>query len=253
MSETLAPAMVPYAAALEAFYSGDTECELLVRRDDGFEARLAVRHFFRQEAGFSPIDRHSVEQCQGRVLDVGAGVGAHSMALQARGLLVTALDVSAVATRIMRVRGVGDARCGDVYGFGGEVYDTVLLMGHGIGMAGDLAGLDRFLDHIRTLVRKNGSLILDSLDVTRNSDPTHLAYHQANRRAGRYVGETRIQFEFAGEKGPFCAWLHVDPGTLGRHAQSRGWTCEVLLEEASGEYLARLGLPGQPLTGRRWG
>ena len=63
---------------------------------------------------------------------------------------------------------------------------------------------------------------------------------QANRRAGRYIGAVRLQFEFAEQSGPYCGWLHVDPQTLAQEAASLGWGCETILEEESGDYLARL-------------
>jgi hypothetical protein len=39
--------------------------------------------------------------------------------------------------------------------------------------------------------------------------PAHLAYRQANRRAGRYVGEIRFALDFPGVKEAFSGWLHV--------------------------------------------
>ena len=59
-------------------------------------------------------------------------------------------------------------------------------------MVQTLCGLDRFLRHARQLIKPNGQLILDSLDVRRTMDPKHLAYQEANRRAGRYFGEIRM-------------------------------------------------------------
>ena len=100
--------------------------------------------------------------------------------------------------------------------------------------------LDRFLAHARSLLRNDGQILLDSLDVRNTSDPQHLAYHEANRRAGRYIGEIRLQLEFRGIKGAFCSWLHVDPDTLADHARRAGWSCEVVMQQEDGEYLARL-------------
>jgi len=233
-------AMTPYGLALVAYFEGKTDVELVIRRDDGIEAPLPARHFFRPEAEFSPIEWGAVEHCRGHVLDIGAGAGLHSLALQARGLPVTAIDISPEAVDIMLRRGVRTARRADVFEYRGGPFDTLVMLGHGIGMVEDLAGLRRFLTHARELVKPTGQLLVDSLDVSRSRKPEDLAYQEARRKAGRYRGEIVMRMEFGDTKGPFCGWLHVDPETLEDHAMQTGWTCETILEFADGEYLARL-------------
>ena len=51
----------------------------------------------------------------------------------------------------------------DVFAFHGGPFDTLLLMMHGIGMVGDLDGLDRFLRHAHTLLKPEGQLLFDFL------------------------------------------------------------------------------------------
>jgi SAM-dependent methyltransferase len=233
-------AMVPYSLALLAYFRGDAQAQLLVRRDDGVEAPLPVSHFFRPPERFFPIEVTALERCRGHVLDIGAGTGLHSLVLQSRGLAVTAVDLSPEAVVIMREAGVEDVRRADILGFDGGPFDTLLMLGHGIGLVEDLAGLDRFLKHARTLVRRDGQVLLHSNDVRKTDDPSHRAYHEECRRAGRYIGEIRMQFVFGETTGPMCGWLHVDPERLTHHAERAGWRCDLVLEEESGDYLASL-------------
>jgi SAM-dependent methyltransferase len=230
----------PFDAALRAYFAGDIAAELILHRDDGYVAPMPVGHFFRTPSTFSPIETAALHHCRGRVLDVGAGTGLHSLFLQEKGLPVTALDVCPGAVEIMRQRGVKDARCASVFDCMGVPFDTLLLLGHGIGMVETIAGLDRFLAHAPGLLADGGQVLLDSRDVRATADPVHLAYLEANRRAGRYVGEIRLQFEYRGNKGPPCGWLHVDAATLKEHAARAGWDCEVVLTAENGDYLARL-------------
>ncbi|MHC4767122.1 MAG: class I SAM-dependent methyltransferase [Planctomycetota bacterium] len=233
-------AMEPYGAALLAGADGDANAELILRRDDGREGRLPVSHFFRTQSEFTPVETAAIARCAGRVLDVGAGTGLHSLVLQEKGLRVTAIDISTRAVEIMIRRGVGDAHCEDVFDCRRGPFDTVLMMGHGIGMVETLAGLDRFLAFARGLLSEAGQLLLDSMDVRVTDDPENLAYHEANRRAGRYVGEIRLQNEYQGMKGHYYGWLHVDAATLTEHAVKAGWKCDVVCQRDSGDYLARL-------------
>jgi SAM-dependent methyltransferase len=233
-------AMTPYGLALLAFLQGDAQANLIIRRDDGVEGSLPVSHFFRQPGQFTTIEDTALGLSHGQVLDIGAGAGIHSLVLQSRGLRVTAIDLSPQAVEIMVRRGVVDVQCGDIFSFQGGLFDTLLMLGHGIGLVENRQGLERFLQQVGGLLRPGGQLLLDSLDVRRTQDPSHLAYQEANRRAGRYPGEIRMQFAYNGQAGPYCGWLHVDAQTLGEQARQRGWGCEVVIEEESGDYLARL-------------
>jgi SAM-dependent methyltransferase len=174
------------------------------------------------------------------VLDIGGGSGLHALALQDRGFDVTALDVCDAAVEIMVARGVRDAQLGDIRDIRDHAFDTLLMLGHGIGMVEDLNGFDEFLRQARDLVRPGGQLLLHSIDVSRTDDPVHLAYHATRRAAGRYIGETRMQFLYGEHCGPLFGWLHVDADLIASRAQDTGWTTEVLMTEDDGDYLARL-------------
>jgi len=232
--------ITPFGKALLACYEGETEAVVVIRRDDGIEAPLPMKYFFRQEPEFSEIEKEVIAKCRGNVLDIGAGSGIHSLVLQSKGHKVTAIDICPEAVEVMKRHGLHDARVTSIFDFEGSGYDTLLLLGHGIGMMGDLAGLDTFLAFAKKLVYEKGQILLDSLDVTKTSDPGNLVYQQANLQDGHYVGEIRFQIEFRGMAGPFLSWLHIDPETLAMHANRAGWSCEVLQNYESGDYLARL-------------
>jgi SAM-dependent methyltransferase len=233
-------AMEPYGRALQTFLEGGRSAQLVVRRDDGVESVIPVAHFFRDEPDLTEIETRAIELCTGRVLDVGSGAGSLSIVLQRRSCSVTAIDISPEAVDVATRRGVTHALCADIFAFEGGPFDTLLMMGHGIGMVETIEGLTHFLKHARSLITAGGQLLLDSLDVRVTEDLANLAYQEANRAAGRYIGEIVMLFAFEGSTGPLCGWLHVDPETLRKHAESTGWTMGILHGEDSGEYLARL-------------
>jgi len=233
-------AMTPFGLALRSFYHGTKDAAVILRREDGMTAPLPASYFFRDEPGLEPVETTAIAQCQGHVLDIGAGAGTHSLVLQAKGIMVTAIEINSELAAIMTKRGVTDVRQADIFHFEESHYDTLLMLGHGIGICGDLEGLDKFLVHSRKIVGTGGQILLDSTDVTRSRDEKNLAYHEANRKSGRYVGDVCFRMEFGGIIGPYFHWLHVDPLTLAERAEKAGWGCEVLLELENGEYLARL-------------
>jgi SAM-dependent methyltransferase len=236
-------AMEPFALALVDYFRGNESAALIIRRDDGLDVTLPASHFFRAPDDFSAIENAALGLCKGRVLDVGAGSGLHSLVLQSQGFSVTAVDISPHLVAVMTERGVEHVHGGDIFDFNGGPFHTVLMMGHGIGVVETLAGLDRFLDHAKSLLAEGGQIVLNGHDVRKTDEPAHLAYHEANRRAGRYIGEIRVQVEFQGKVGPTFGWLHVDPETLAEHARRAGWAFELIREEAGGDFLARLSNP----------
>lgn len=232
--------MEPYGLALLDYFNGDHSATQIFHRDDDRDFEVPMSLFFRDSAGFSRIEQAAIELCAGRVLDIGAGTGRHSLVLQEKGLHVVALDVSPQAIEIMKKRGVRDVYQGDIFEFNQGKYDTLLLLLHGIGMVGDLDGLRRFLHHAHTLVAPGGILVFDSLDVRCTDDPIHLSYHERNRRRNKYIGEIRFQIEYKGKRGHLFSWLQVDPDTLKEVSVVEGWTAEIVCQEPSGDYLARL-------------
>jgi SAM-dependent methyltransferase len=237
-------AMEPYGRSLLDSFNGDTSAKVVVHRDDGLAEDMPPSIFFRKHADFSPLEQKAMTLCRGHVLDIGAGAGCHSLVLQDRGMRVLAIDFSPHAIEVISKRGVKECRQVDVFEFHEEQFDTLLMMGHGIGIAGDISGLDRFLRHAHKLLKPDGQIVLDSLDVRCTDNPRHLAYQEANRQAGRYFGEFRLRFEYKGQMGPSFGWLHVDPETLTDHAQRTGWSCRVVCQEDSGNYLAQLTVMG---------
>jgi 2-polyprenyl-3-methyl-5-hydroxy-6-metoxy-1,4-benzoquinol methylase len=232
-------AMELHGVALLDYFNGDKSSTITIRRDDGYESPLPVSLFFRVPSEFTPTDKAAIEICKGHVLDVGGGTGLHSLVLQQKGFAVTAIDISQHAVEIMIKRGVKDVHCADIFDYSEGQFDTILMLGHGIGMVETIAGLDRFLSCVHELLTAEGQVLMDSMDVRVTDEQKHLEYLEANRKAGRYIGEIRMQFEYRGRTGPLCGWLHVDSETLKKHAFKLGWVCEVILHDGA-EYLARL-------------
>ena len=232
-------AMRPYGNALLDYHRGNLSATLIIYRDDGWRDELPMGMFFRQSQGYD-LERTALDLCHGHVLDVGAGTGIHSLFLQERGLLVCAIDVSPEAVQIMRQRGVFDVRQADILSFEDGEFDTVIMMGHGIGVVEDITGLNSFLKQAPKLLKPNGQILLTSLDVRVTNNPTHLEYQKRNLNSGRYFGEIRMQFEYSSIRGPLFGWLHIDAETLSSYASKTGWNCDVVQQQPDGNYLARL-------------
>lgn len=240
----------PHAEAMRAYHEGNAAAVIVVYDDFGRD-EVPVSYFFRGTDQFLPYELDALDLCRGRVLDVGAGSGGHSLELQARGLDVMAIEVLPELSRILRQRGVRQVRTATWMDLDEGTFDTVLMLMNGLGLTETLGGLRRFFRHARRLLRPGGQVVADSTDVRVRMDPEAGKRGRLSRPDGRYFGELHFQLEFAGEKGPPFGQLYVDPDTLQRSAESSGWSCEVIRgPDDSGHYLARLAVR-QPEQARR--
>ena len=233
-------AWTPHVAAMLAYHQGRRDATIVVY-DDYERDEVPVGYFFREPADFPPFERYALELCRGRVLDVGAGSGCHTLALQQRGLSVTAIEVAPELVEVLRDRGVRDARLATWMDLEAEPYDTVFMMMNGVGLAETLAGLQPLFRRLRQLVRSDGQVLADSTDVRVYMDPEAGRTGRLQRPDGRYLGELHFQLEFDGSKGAPFSQLYVDPGTLSRYAAEESWNFEIVLPpDEYGHYLARL-------------
>lgn len=231
----------PMGRALLDYHRGRRNGRLEIRSDLWEDERVPVADYYRPaEASLPEIERRALARCRGRVLDGGAGAGRHALELARRGLEVVAVDVDPDAVAVARGRGVPDCRCGDLFELGGERFDTVLLMMHGLGVVGDIAGLGRFLERLPEVLAAGGQLLCDSADLAVSVDPDDLEAFRLANGAGRYAGEVRFQLAYDDLEGEWYPWLFVDPETLRLLAAAAGFATEVVARGDRGAYLARL-------------
>lgn len=226
--------------ALKDFhFHNDSRIRLKVHSDCSGVEHLPAEIFFRHYYSLPELERYALDLCQGRILDVGAGAGCHSLILQERGFEVTAADISVDAVELMKDRGLQRVMLVDIKRWKPqERFDTVLMLMNGIGLVENLDGLKLFLKQAKELLTSNGQLLLDSTDFT--LFPKFIktwAVIQAQR--GRYFGEVEYRMEYKDQLSEAYSWLFVDQKTLEEYALETGWLFQIVFEE-EGQYLARL-------------
>jgi SAM-dependent methyltransferase len=230
----------PHAAAMQAFHRGQHDARIVVY-DDYERDEVPVSYFFRRPSEFPPLEWTALDLCRGRVLDVGAGSGCHSLVLQERGVDVTAIEVLPSLVQILEERGVKQVKAASWMDVDAGSFDTVLMMMNGLGLVETLPGLRVFFAEARRLLRPGGQVIADTTDVRVKMDPAAARSGTLKRPDGRYLGELHFQLEFEGRKGPPFSQLWVDPETLERSAIESSWGCEVVLApDEYGNFLVRL-------------
>lgn len=235
----MTPATSPYAHALLDYWRGMHDAAYTIHRDDGFSHTVPVAESFAGEP-FGALEELALARAVGEVLDVGAGVGRHALFLQGLGHQVTAFEIEPELVAIMTERGVAKPLAGNIFFLSGRKFDTILMLMNGFGLVGTLSGADTLFQRAPHFLSPSGQILCDSLDVRRTANPTHLAYQKANLDRGLPAGQMRFSIEYQGCRGDAFDWLHLDFTALRDISGRHGLSAELLAQEESGRYLARL-------------
>ena len=199
---------------------------------------LPVSYLFRNYKEMNALEQKALDLSFGKVLDVGAGAGSHSLYLQnKRNLDVAALDISPKSIEICKARGVENAVCEDFLKFSDSKFDTILLLMNGTGIFQSLKKLDQYLQKLKNLISENGQILLDSTDIL-------YMYDQDDDGgvlvpATGYYGELDYYIHYKGESELPMKWLYLDFNTLKNAAIANGFKIQKI-KQLDDSYLAKL-------------
>ncbi len=199
---------------------------------------LPVSHLFRKYSEMPFLEKEALRLVKGRVLDVGAGSGAHSLYLQNNGFDVTSIDVSELSCILMNERGLKNVKCNDIWTMESETYDTIMFMMNGIGLVKNLEGLEIFLEFIKNFIAPSGQILLDSSDIK------YMFYNDQGDfwvdMNSKYYGELEYQLTYKNYTADPFPWLFIDFDRLRNIAIKCGWNVELIYEDDHFHYLAKL-------------
>ena len=201
------------------------------------EDEIPLSTLFRKYEEMPEIERKALDMANGKVLDVGAGAGCHSLVLQERALDVTAIDISPLSVETMKERGVKKVIEQDFFTLKGQ-YDTVLMLMNGIGIVGTLERLPRFFRQLDKILAPGGQLLCDSSDISYVFEDENGMIDIPNEMD--YYGEHSFRMQYKDTIGEPFNWLYIDADTLREKAGRCGYAVEVVAEGEHYDYLARI-------------
>jgi len=227
----------PLGAMLRDFCSGDSEAFLNVWSSTLEMSTMQGSTMLRALAEMNDVEKCALAACGGRILDVGAGAGCHSLVLQSRGLDVDAIDISPGCVEVMLGRGVEKSYHRDILDLRNSCYDTVLMLMNGIGISSSLDGLNLFIQNLDTLLAPGGQLLADSTDLTGKFLENGEAVYDEE---GGYCGETDFVMIYKGLRSDPFSWLYVDFELLQTICSFHGYRCDKLIETEEKYFLTRI-------------
>jgi hypothetical protein len=228
----------PLGCAVLDYYEGKLNHPLTIQSSMFDDDELPVPYLFRSLEQMPELEQKALELANGTILDVGAGAGCHSQALQKMGKTVSAIDISPGAVEVMQKTGVKNARHIDFFTLQDEKYDTILFLMNGAGVAGSVENLPAFFEKLGTLLNKGGQVLIDSSDVAYlYEDEDGVIEIDIN---AAYYGEFDFLFAYGDCKSDVFRWFYVDIDTLSDYAQKSGFVSELIMEDDNNGYLVKL-------------
>ncbi len=247
MQATINKEKDPMGRAISDWFHTGKAGKLRVLSSMFYEDEIPVATLFRDFGEMPVQEQKAIELCRGKVLDVGAGSGCHSIVLKERGIEATAIDISVLSVEVMKERGI-DARNINFFDETfNEKFDTILLAMNGIGIVGKIERLPMFFRSIKRLLAPGGQVLLDSSDI-RYVFMDEDGGMDIDLAAG-YYGEIDYKMRYKNITGTPFDWLYIDFDTLQMYAEEHGFTCEKCIDGEHYDYLARLTLNSKSCAG----
>ncbi|MFD0963393.1 class I SAM-dependent methyltransferase [Pseudofulvibacter geojedonensis] len=224
--------------ALLDYYNNNYSEDIITESTISEADEMPLPYLFRSYKEMPVIEQKALQLAKGKVLDVGCGAGSHSLYLQnVKNLDVTAIDISIGATEVTKARGIKNCFNQNLFEQKDQ-YDTLLLLMNGIGICGKLERINLFLQHLKSLLKPNGQILLDSSDIIymfdQEEDGSVLV------QANKYYGEVEFTMSYKGEASATFDWLYLDYNTLQNACMANNLNCELVTEGDHYDFLARI-------------
>ena len=225
-------------AAIYDYHKTGKASSIVVHSSMFEDDEIPVETLFRDFEQMPALEQEALRTAQGRILDVGAGSGCHSLALVKMDKVPVAIDISPLSVEVMKERGV-DALQVNLYDESFDrKFDTVLMLMNGTGIIGNLDNMPVFFERMKQLLKPGGSILIDSSDLRYlfEEEDGSLMIDLADD----YYGQLDYQMQYKDVSGEPFDWLYVDFDTLAFYAEESGFDAELLAEGEHYDYLAKL-------------
>lgn len=226
-----------FGNALLDYQNGNYSEDIITSTNISEEDDLPLPYLFRNFKEMPKLEQKALQLAKGSILDVGCGAGNHSLYLQEKGFEVKAIDISKGAIEVAKQRGVKNVEVKNLLDET-QAFDTVLLLMNGTGIFQELSKVSKYLNHLKSLLKPNGHILIDSSDIKYMYEDEDGGFWMDMNAA--YYGELDYFLTYKGEEETPMKWLYLDFKKLQLACETVGLTCELVAEGEHFDYLARL-------------
>jgi SAM-dependent methyltransferase len=231
-----------FGRELMDYMSGVNRCEV-IERDDGYlDVNDDIGVYFEPYEKWPAHHRAAMAHARGRVLDIGCGAGRHAIYLQRVGLRVTGIDVSPLAVRVCRMRGLTDARVLSITRLSRSLgrFDTVMMLANNFGLFGSPRRAKWALKRLRNVTSDDATILAESTDPYADAPPVHRRYHRLNRERGRMAGQLRVRLRYRQYQTRWFDYLLVSKREMEGIVAGTGWHVDEFIGSNRSIYIGVL-------------
>ncbi|WP_321374180.1 methyltransferase domain-containing protein [uncultured Draconibacterium sp.] len=230
----------PFGTAIKEYFDRGKAPQIQINTNYTEDETITPSYFFRSEKELPLLEKAALKNCKGKILDIGAAAGCHSLILQKKGYNVTALEKSELAVEVMKKQGIVKVINADIFEYSEKQFNTILLLMNGAGIGGTVAGLKKLLTHLKSLLLEGGQILLDSSDIKYLFEEED-GSQWVDLANANYYGEMQYEVRFRKSTDKFD-WLYIDSDSLQNLANEIGYSYTLLQQGNHYDYLARLTL-----------
>jgi len=211
----------------------------IVEREDGFFTSGA-RYYLSSYEDWHTHEKKALRYVRGRVLDIGCGAGRISLYLQKRGYDVLGVDISPLAIRVCKLRGLKKAKLIPITKLNSKlgVFDALIMFGNNFALLGNPKRAKWLLRKFYRMTSRNARILAGSIDPYKTNDPAHLEYHGFNRSRGRMPGQLRIRVRYRNYVTPWFEYLLVSKQEIRKILEDTGWRLTRTFASKGAAYIA---------------
>ena len=226
-----------FGNALRDYHNKNYTEDLITSTNISDDDALPLPYLFRSFSEMPKLEQKALQLAKGTILDVGCGSGSHSLYFQENGFNVKAIDISEGAVDVAKKRGLKHVELKALLDET-ETFDTILLLMNGTGIFQELSQVSMYLNHLKTLLKPNGQILIDSSDIQyMYEDEDGGLWIDTN---ANYYGELDYFLSYKGEDEDPMKWLYLDFERLQLACDTVGLKCEKIMDGEHFDYLARI-------------
>ena len=214
----------------------------IVERDDGYidVDQLGSACYLSEYKNWPDYYKRALKYASGRMLDVGCGAGRIALYFQNKGFHTTGIDISPLAIKTCRARGLKDARSMSISQVNSNLgkFDTIFMLGNNFGLFENERKAKWLLRRFRSITNPGAIIIAESNEYTQTTEPLHLWYHKYNKQRGRMPGQVRIRVRYKKYATPFFDYLLVTRREMEEIVRNTGWGIRMFVESNDSKYIA---------------